>query len=58
MEYHEMQQRLDEIQGKLIAARDEAEAGLELINKLTIELLRERATRKEERDGGSDPIQH
>ena len=48
MELHELEGRLDEIQGKLIAARDEAEAGLELINKLTLELLRENATRKEE----------
>ena len=48
MEFQDLQQRLEEIQGKLIAARDEAEAGLELINKLTLELLRENATRKEE----------
>ena len=48
MEFQELQLRLEEIQDKLIAARDEAEAGLELINKLTLELLRENATRKEE----------
>jgi hypothetical protein len=57
MEFQELQLRLEEIQDKLIAARDEAEAGLELINKLTLELLRENTTRQEERDDGSDPIQ-
>lgn len=48
MEFLELQQRIDEIHDKLIAARDEAEAGLELINNLTVELLRENVTRKEE----------
>lgn len=47
MEYQELLQRIDEIHTKLLAARDEAQAGLELINKLDLELLREYATRKE-----------
>lgn len=59
MEFREIDHRLGEIHQKLLEARDTAQAGLELLNKLTIDLLRENALRqeKEEHDGGSDPIQ-
>jgi hypothetical protein len=48
MEYEELQQRIDEIHDKLLAARDSVQVGLDLINKLELELLRERATRSNE----------
>ena len=38
MEYKELEGRLDEIHDKLVVARDEAQAGLELVSKLTHEL--------------------
>ena len=57
MEYQELERRLDEIHDKLLVARDEAQSGLELMNKLTHELLREYVTLKEGRDGGSDSTQ-
>jgi hypothetical protein len=48
MEFNELEQRLGDIHDRLIAARDSAEAGLELINKLMLDLVRENATRPKE----------
>jgi hypothetical protein len=48
MEFDELQQQLDDIHDQLLKARDSAEAGLELINKLMLDLLRERTTRSKE----------
>jgi hypothetical protein len=48
MEFQELEQRIDEIHDKLLAARDSAEAGLELIDKLLRDLMRERATRSKQ----------
>jgi len=43
MEFNELEQQLDAIHDQLVKARDSAEAGLELINKLMLDLVRERA---------------
>jgi hypothetical protein len=59
VEFQELNERLSQIYEELREARDKAEIGLKLIDKLTIDILRENALRKdkEEQDGGSDPIQ-
>jgi hypothetical protein len=48
MEFDDLQQRLDAIHDQLIEARDSAEAGLEFIDKLLRDLMRERVTRSKE----------
>jgi hypothetical protein len=57
VEFQELEQRLGQIFEELLAAREKAQTGIDLVNKLMLELVRENATRKEEQDGGSDPIQ-
>jgi hypothetical protein len=51
MEDKALQEYLDAIHDQLLKARDSAEAGLELLNKFELDLLRERATRSEKKDG-------
>jgi hypothetical protein len=48
MEFNELEQQLDAIHDQLLKARDSAEAGLELINKLMLDLVRENTTRPKE----------
>ena len=56
MEFPEMQQRLTEIHQKLLVARETAEAGIILVDRLILDLAHELGGRKdmEEHDGGSE----
>jgi hypothetical protein len=47
MEFHDLQQRLNEIANKLQEARKTADACSELLDKLILDLLRENATSKD-----------
>ena len=57
MESQELEQRLGQIFEELLAAREKAQTGIDLVNKLILDLVRENATRKEEQDGGSGSTQ-
>ena len=48
MEFQELEQRLGQILEKLLEARDNAQTGIDLVNKLMLDLVRENATRPKE----------